>query len=739
MTLQKKIVRSVRKNLSFYLTGSILTAITVMLLVGAFSVSSSLYACFEPYFKEAAVEDGEFVTLTEIPEQEIKNLEAEYDVILEKQQYQDQKFQDTKFRLFAKTEKLDLFTVSEGRDIEAEDEILVTYKYAKANHIAVGDVIELAGKSFRVCGLGMKSDYAVMLYELSDSMPDYTGFGIGVVDKKAMETPDGGTVFYSVIYQDKNKEKDFRTEIYEKYGTMEYIERAANSRISLIFQEADDLTAEFSLYCPIIMIVVIAVIAMVLARTVRRDGKTIGTLLALGYRKKELIRHYMIYGLIPAAAGDILGVILCIPFSNAFCSFYFGDAEYIDYIVKIPWKLMILALLFPVITYGVVSYLVLCGVLESEIVPLLKGFRREKSVGVLKDSQAKTGLIYNVRAVLINRFRSITFVIGIAIATLCIVLGGSFQDAYDNLLHEKVPYAMLGGQYEYGFHGYQTKNPYGGNAVFDVSFGAKADDSRFNLIGYEADGDLSDLQTEDGEPLVYEDYYMTSAAAAKYGIKAGDTFCFYNTVTMKETEVTISGIIKNDILTLVLTGKDNAASILGRPAEEYNVIISKKKLEIPENLLKKTSSLEDYRKMVKNLSATAGIVLKLLKVLGVLIGILIVTMLSGMITEESSRNISMLEILGYRDREIRNFVLTSNHLLLPVGFILGVPLGYLTSYSMIRASAQSSGMIMSLPVKLSTIFTSFLFIMIAYALAMWISGLKLKRVDMMESLRRAEE
>ena len=32
---------------------------------------------------------------------------------------------------------------------------------------------------------------------------------------------------------------------------------------------------------------------------------------------------------------------------------------------------------------------------------------------------------------------------------------------------------MLGGQYEYGFNTYQSDgNPYGGDAVFDVSFGA---------------------------------------------------------------------------------------------------------------------------------------------------------------------------------------------------------------------------------------------------------------------------
>ena len=80
---------------------------------------------------------------------------------------------------------------------------------------------------------------------------------------------------------------------------------------------------------------------------------------------------------------------------------------------------------------------------------------------------------------------------------------------------------------------------------------------------------------------------MTSAAANKYGVAKGDSFCFYNTVTMQETTVTISGIVKNDILPLVLTSKENVAQLLNRPLEEYNVIISKEKLTIPNGLLKK--------------------------------------------------------------------------------------------------------------------------------------------------------
>lgn len=408
----------------------------------------------------------------------------------------------------------------------------------------------------------------------------------------------------------------------------------------------------------------------------------------------------------------MLGVLGSIPFSRAFCNFYFKDAEYIDYAVKIPYHLMLAAVLIPVAVYGLVSYLVLQGVLQSDIIPLLRGIGKEKVSGILRKSSAGLSFVYNIRAVTLNGFRSITMVIGIAIATLCIILGGSFQDAYADLLEEKVPYAMLGGQYEYGFKEFQTQNPYGGDGVFDISFGAKQDDSRFNLIGYEEQNQILDLLTVDGKELSYGGYYMSSAAAKRYGISAGDSFRFYNTVTMEETEIVISGIIRNDILDLVLSSKENVADIIERPVEEYNVIISKEPLTIPSELLRKNSSLKDYQEQAKNLS-----------------------MMSGMIVEESTRNISMLSVLGYRSREVRRFVLTSNHLLVPVGFLIGVPLGYLTAYSMILGAAKSSGMLMSLPVKADTILSGFAFLAAAYLIAMLLAGRKCKKVDLVESLK----
>ena len=734
MMLQRKIIRSVKKNLSFYLTGSLLTAVTVMLLIGAFSVSESLYAWADAYYAKTKIEDGSFQTQFPIKDAELSQLEQTYDLELERQTYVDVAYHDGRLRLFSPTEKMNRYTISEGSDLTQTGELLLTYRYAKANGIAVGDTVELAGTQFTVCGLMMKPDYAVMLYDLTETIPDNAGFGIGMLDPEDLAAVGSGAEQYSVRYHDRGTESAFRTKIYDAYGTQEYIEREANSRISLIYNEADDLVAEFSLYAPIIMIIVVAVIAMVLMRTVKREGKTIGTLLALGYRKSELVRHYLVYGMIPALGGDVLGIIGSIPFARLFCAFYFGDLEYTMYRVIIPWKLAVVALLVPVVVYGMVSVLVLNQALKTDAVSLLRGLQKEKTVHLFRNSRGRVAFIYNVRTVWVNGLRSATLVIGIAVATLCIVLGGSFEDAWDNLLYNKVPLAMLGGQYEYGFQNFQTENPYGGDAIFDVSFGASVDDSRFNLIGYAEENDIFH-ETVDGQPPVYGQYYMTSAAARNYGIAAGDTFSFYNTVTMQETSVVIDGIVENDVLELVLTSKEQAADILGKSANEYNVIISKEKLDIPDELLRKKASLKDYETQVKNLSAVSGVVLRILKVLGVVICLLMINLMTGMIVEEGKRSISMLEVLGYREKEVRRFVLTSNHLLVPVGFVLGVPLGYLTAYSMIVASAASSGMYMGLPVKGSTIFVSLVIVAAAYVLALCICGRKLGKVDPVESLK----
>lgn len=160
-------------------------------------------------------------------------LEKNYDLTLEKQEYLDFAYQDTKLRLFSPTEKMDYYTITEGSDLEEPGDILLTYRYAKANNIAIGDTMVIGqdgtaaksagqsdnvsteGNSFTVRGFIMKSDYAVMLYDLSETAADKSGFGIGIVYPEDFAALGNGAQQYAVRYLDKEKETAFRTEIYE--------------------------------------------------------------------------------------------------------------------------------------------------------------------------------------------------------------------------------------------------------------------------------------------------------------------------------------------------------------------------------------------------------------------------------------------------------------------------------------------------------------------------------------------
>lgn len=739
MTLQKKILRSLKKNLSFFITGSVLTALCIMLWVGAFSVSRTVSGTYTRLFEENALEDGQFTVSSPLTDNDIAELESEFSVILERQSFRNISYGETTIRLFGETHKLNKAVISEGSDLGSSSEVLLTYNYAKAQGLSVGDTITLDGREFVIGGLCIKPDYAAMYANMEDSFPNSTDFGIALITEDAMNSVGGFSGYYSVKYLDPKREADFRAAVYSRYGTLEYIGKSANPRTGGMLSQASDLESEFSVYSPIIMLVVVAVIAMVLGRTVRRESRTIGTLMALGYRKQELMRHYLWYALIPAIFGDILGLVLCYPFARLFNLYMFSFAEHIEYQVQIPFGIVLAALIIPPLAYGLSAMLVLNRALSQDIVPLLKGSRKGKAAHLLGRSRLPFPLLYSIRSLCSNISRSLTLIIGIAVASMAIILGGVYQDAYDDMLDNKVPNAMMGGQYEYGFTDFQSVNDYGGYAVMDVSFGVDGTDSMFNLVGYDEDCSLLATKTLSGNPVIYGGFYMTSSAARIFGVEAGDEFTFYDLISMKHTTVTISDIVENDVLSLIITSKANAAQILGRGADEFNVIISEKPLDIPAELLRKSASLEDYRRSTESALSTARIVLSIVKVIGALICTLVVILLSGMIIEESRRSISTLEVLGYHGSEIRRLILSSNHILVPIGFVLGIPLGVSLADMIAMANAASGGILMSTALTAKTLLVSAVFIAAAYAVSLALSARKLKKIDMVECLKEERE
>ena len=89
MTINKRAVRSIKKNISFYIISIILTTLTSLVIVGAISTGHTLKNVVNDFVEKYKAEDAEFVTYKPISDEDIKKLEKEYDVLVEYSRYKD--------------------------------------------------------------------------------------------------------------------------------------------------------------------------------------------------------------------------------------------------------------------------------------------------------------------------------------------------------------------------------------------------------------------------------------------------------------------------------------------------------------------------------------------------------------------------------------------------------------------------------------------------------------------------
>ena len=149
MKLNRRYVRNIRENLSFYISATVLTVVT-LLLYFLFNIAGNAILDFgDEFFPRNRLEDAHFSTYLPIPDEGIGALEDEYGLTLEAQHYINLETDGVTARVFERTQYVDLYEVTEGRDMAADDEIVISEGYAVENGVALGDPMKIGGISGR--------------------------------------------------------------------------------------------------------------------------------------------------------------------------------------------------------------------------------------------------------------------------------------------------------------------------------------------------------------------------------------------------------------------------------------------------------------------------------------------------------------------------------------------------------------------------------------------------------------
>nr|MCR5104269.1 FtsX-like permease family protein [Eubacterium sp.] len=128
----------------------------------------------------------------------------------------------------------------EGRIPEADDELVIMNIYADRNDIEVGDLVVLAGKEYKVTGIGCVPDYNLTVKNFSDMTADPESFGIAIMSDEGYEAlqgtgkAGGETYTYSYKLDEGVEAKDLKEAIkdiafdYKASGNeylIEYVDR----------------------------------------------------------------------------------------------------------------------------------------------------------------------------------------------------------------------------------------------------------------------------------------------------------------------------------------------------------------------------------------------------------------------------------------------------------------------------------------------------------------------------------
>ena len=740
MKLNKRYFRSIKANVSFYVSATILTIMTLVLFFIMNIAGEAIWEFGDEFFAKQNIEDANFTTYMPIPEEELAELEKEYSLNLEAQYYHNIETDGVTARVFKKTDKIDLYSITEGKDAKENNEIILSEGYAVFNKISIGDQITIGEKDYTVTGFFLRPDYLYMLQNESDSYKNVTTFFLAYVTDEEFEKIGSENCQYLVRYE-KDNQADFRREINEKYYMRTYLSAKENMRIDMVKMQAEMFTVMSYLILAIMPLVVVVLVSIVINRKVKSEQKLIGTLTALGYKKSKLMLHYAGFAMLPGIFGGVFAAILTMIFAQPFGELCLADYEPMRIVCKLNPIAVILGVIVPTIMYMLAAMHSVSKLMKKDTVLLMNGNAEqgEKSYkNILVKKKISFRIKYAFRSLIGNPSRTFVVLLGIFLGSYIALLGFSLLDTMENTKQNMVD-AIGSFEYQYVLNELSEENVYGGEPIIMSTVENEAGE-QLSLIGTTDDNPYLELKDTEGNQVCLEDgYYVTSVLAMVQEFQVGDEIKLSNPLTLETFDITIAGMIDNDMQSAVFTDRTNAAEILGIDASVSNVIMSDVPLDIPEEKVIQTIKKSDAKEQFQNMSSQMDIMIYFLIGMGAVICIASIYVAVNMLVSENRSNISMLKVLGYEETQINKIVLSINHVLLPIGFLVSIPLVFASTNWFMVFMADFIGVMPKAYIAPKSFLYTAVLVAGSYFGSLFLLRRKVAKVDMVESLKGNRE
>ena len=741
MKLNNRYRRSIKSNLSFYLAASLLTMVALLAFYIFYVAGIGINNYADDFFEKTHLEDAAFSTNLPISEADQTELENQYHVSLEAEQFVNCKEADYTARVFRANKKIDLYEVIEGSDVASDDDIILSAGYAHANNISVGDSIQIKGKDFHITGFFLRPDYLYMLENLSDSYKNVSTFFLGIVtDSEFDQLFDSSSVTYKVLYHDSEQETAFREAVNDSYYMLSYVDANSNSRIVMVHHQADMYLSWAWMMLILLPLITVILISIVIGRKIKAEQRLIGTLSALGYKKRTLMLHYSLLAILPGLFGGILVTIISLFAAQPYGELTLTDYEPLQATFHLPIGIAILGLLIPTIIYLCAGMLKVRKLLKHDVVELLHNTVEEdtKTHKLLINSNKKVKFKFALRSLIGSPGRTLIIFLGIFLGAMMVSLGFLFTDSVHGV-GDAAKKVFGDFKYEYVLNTIETEAPTEGETLTAVNF-EDLDGNSFTLLGMDADTELWNLKTTEGDRAdLKQGWYISSLFATIFDLSEGDSFTFRSVTTLEEYTVQVAGIIENGFNNYMVSTKEQAAEITDLDPESYNAVISQTELHYDDSIVSSVITSDTLKDQMDAMIGENNAIIYALLVIAAIICISALYIAINLMISENTNNISMLKVLGYDNKKINAMVLNLNQILLIPGIILGIAFSYFALNAYKTSYATVVHAIIPIQFNFVSVLITAGFVCLCYYVSLFFLKKKVHKINMAESLMSNRE
>lgn len=613
------------------------------------------------------------------------------------------------------------FVLMEGDEYDRwdPDGFWLMDKYAELNGIRPGDRLTVTFEDMEftgtVRGLIESAEYLVCVRDESQVMPDFNTFGYvyaspamlrKVIERQIREEePDLDDDVMSMAVKEACDELFCQVNVnssMEKQEIQDAVDKALGRSLMILTKDENVSYAEsrgemnegrtMGAVLPVLFLA-IAILTMIttMNRITISEKTQIGTLKALGFRDKRIVRHYTSYAVVISLIGAVLGVAL----GYGLCKMVMSqDGMMGTYFVMPDWTIHIPVWIWAIVL-GIIALTIFIGYLSVK--DMLRGtaaetlrpytprhIRRLLLEGTPLWRRLRFGTKWNLRDVFRHKSRSAMSFIGTFGCMLMLVASFGMNQTMTGFLD-----TFYGDTAAYSSKVFMSSDADNEDAVrlakeldgdYSASVSAKVGDKTVSVDVYDISHDLYRFIDEDSRiiSLPENGALICKRLAREFGAGPGDVVTVEPYGTDEKYDILISGI--NGSLTESISMTEDYAEALGlTKSDAYRInsvytMTAKDKIRT-DGTITSVQSKQDIMDSFDSFMQIFYFFVIILIVASVLLCLIVLYNLGIMSYMERYREMATLKVLGFRNKAIGQLLISQNLWISVAGTLLGIPAG----------------------------------------------------------------